>query len=262
MRHYVKGICGLLLAFSVSAMADTDYSAVEERIRALAPSATEIAISETPIEGVLMVQVSGDIVYATADGKYLIQGRVIDLETREDLTEGAKSDIRKQFMAQMDTASQISFSPQDPDYELTVFTDIDCGYCRKLHAQVDEYNEAGIAIHYMAFPRAGIGSRSYEKAVSVWCADDPQEAMTQAKAGARPGAGAVRQSDRRAVPTRPGNGCQRDPGAADPGRTVDTGLRTARPTAPEAGPHERPGCRRVSGARRLNKARQARPIVG
>jgi len=183
MRHYVKGICGLLLAFSASAVADTDYSAVEERIRALAPSATDIAISETPIEGVLMVQVSGDIVYATADGKYLIQGRVIDLETREDLTEGAKADIRKQFMAQMDTQSQITFSPEDPTYELTVFTDIDCGYCRKLHAQVDEYNEAGIAIHYMAFPRAGIGSRSYEKAVSVWCADDPQEAMTQAKAG-------------------------------------------------------------------------------
>lgn len=183
MRHYVKGICGLLLAFSASAVADTDYSAVEERIRALAPGATDIAISETPIEGVLMVQVSGDIVYATADGKYLIQGRVIDLETREDLTEGAKADIRKQFMAQMDTESQITFSPKDPTYELTVFTDIDCGYCRKLHAQVDEYNEAGIAIHYMAFPRAGIGSRSYEKAVSVWCADDPQEAMTQAKAG-------------------------------------------------------------------------------
>jgi thiol:disulfide interchange protein DsbC len=183
MRHYVKGICGLLLAFSASAVADTDYSAVEERIRALAPGATDIAISETPIEGVLMVQVSGDIVYATADGKYLIQGRVIDLETREDLTEGAKSDIRKQFMAEMDTERQITFSPEDPTYELTVFTDIDCGYCRKLHAQVDEYNEAGIAIHYMAFPRAGIGSRSYEKAVSVWCADDPQEAMTQAKAG-------------------------------------------------------------------------------
>ncbi|MEE4216182.1 MAG: DsbC family protein [Xanthomonadales bacterium] len=183
MRHYVKGICGLLLAFSASAVADTDYTAVEERIRALAPSATEIAISETPIEGVLMVQVSGDIVYATADGKYLIQGRVIDLETREDLTEGAKSNIRKQFMEQMDTERQITFSPKEPTYELTVFTDIDCGYCRKLHAQVDEYNEAGIAIHYMAFPRAGIGSRSYEKAVSVWCADDPQEAMTQAKAG-------------------------------------------------------------------------------
>jgi thiol:disulfide interchange protein DsbC len=67
-----------------------------------------------------------------------------------------------------------------------VFTDIDCGYCRKLHSQIDEYNKQGIAIHYMAFPRAGIGSHSYEKAVSVWCADDPRNALTQAKLGAEP----------------------------------------------------------------------------
>lgn len=183
MRHYIYGMCGLLLASSAPALADDDYSAVEERIRSLAPNATSIAISETPIEGVLMVQISGDIVYATADGKYLIQGRVIDLETREDLTEGAKSEIRQEIMADMDTSTQIVFTPEEPKYELTVFTDIDCGYCRKLHAQVPEYNEEGISIRYMAFPRAGIGSRSYEKAVTVWCSDDPQEAMTNAKAG-------------------------------------------------------------------------------
>ena len=179
----MKSMMGLLLAVSAPAMADEDYSAVEERIRAMAPNASSIAISETPIEGVLMVQVSGDIVYATADGKYLIQGRVIDMETREDITEGAKSEIRKELMVDIDQESQIVFAPEEPSYELTVFTDIDCGYCRKLHAQVPEYNENGISIRYMAFPRAGIGSRSYEKAVTVWCADDPQHAMTDAKAG-------------------------------------------------------------------------------
>ena len=179
----MKSMMGLLLAVSAPAMADEDYSAVEERIRAMAPNASSIAISETPIEGVLMVQVSGDIVYATADGKYLIQGRVIDMETREDITEGAKSEIRKELMVDIDQESQIVFAPEEPSYELTVFTDIDCGYCRKLHAQVPEYNENGISIRYMAFPRAGIGSRSYEKAVTVWCADDPQQAMTDAKAG-------------------------------------------------------------------------------
>jgi thiol:disulfide interchange protein DsbC len=176
-------MCGLLLAFSASAAAEDDYSAVEERIRSLAPNASSIAISETPIEGVLMVQVSGDIVYATADGKYLIQGRVIDMDTREDLTEGAKAEVRKELMADMDMSSQIVFAPEEPDYELTVFTDIDCGYCRKLHDQVAEYNQEGISIRYMAYPRAGIGSRSYEKAVTVWCSDDPQKAMTEAKAG-------------------------------------------------------------------------------
>lgn len=182
----MKGMVALLLVVSASAAAQDEFAAVEERIRGLAPNADSIAISETPIPGILMVQVAGDIVYATADGRYLIQGRVVDMETREDLTEGAKSELRRELMAGIDTSRQITFAPEEPVYDLTVFTDIDCGYCRKLHAQVNEYNEQGISIHYMAFPRAGIGSRSYEKAVSVWCAEDQQEAMTQAKAGAEP----------------------------------------------------------------------------
>ena len=183
MRQYKFAMLGLALAVSTPVLAEDDFSAVEERIRALAPNAGSIAISETPIEGILMVQVSGDIVYATSDGKYLIQGRVIDMDTREDLTEGAKAEVRREVMADMDTSNQIVFAPEEPTYELTVFTDIDCGYCRKLHEQVPQYNEEGISIRYMAFPRAGIGSRSYEKAVTVWCSDDQQQAMTEAKAG-------------------------------------------------------------------------------
>lgn len=186
MRHMIRIISGSLLICSMTAVAQDDYSAVEERIRGLAPNAKSIAISETPIEGVLMVQVQGDIVYATADGQYLIQGRVINMDTREDLTESAKSQLRAEVISSIDTTKQISFSPENPAYELMVFTDIDCGYCRKLHAQMEEYNANGIAIHYMAFPRAGIGSKSYEKAVSVWCSEDQQSALTLAKAGSDP----------------------------------------------------------------------------
>jgi thiol:disulfide interchange protein DsbC len=186
MRHINTIIMGSLLAISVNAVAQEEFTVVEERIRSLAPNAQSIAISETPIEGVLMVQINGDIVYATADGKYLIQGRVVNMETREDLTESAKSEVRRELIAGVDTTKQIAFSPENPDYELMVFTDIDCGYCRKLHAQMEEYNENGISVRYMAFPRAGIGSKSYEKAVSVWCADNQQEAMTAAKLGSDP----------------------------------------------------------------------------
>jgi thiol:disulfide interchange protein DsbC len=170
----------------MAAQAQDDNNVVEDRIRALAPNAESIAIAETPIDGILMVQVGGEILYATADGKFLIQGRVINLDTREDLTESAKTKNRKALLAGTDMSQQITFSPENPQYDVTVFTDIDCGYCRKLHAQVEEYNESGIAIHYMAFPRAGIGSHSYEKAVAVWCADDQQSAMTLAKQGAEP----------------------------------------------------------------------------
>ncbi len=183
MRHFKKGITILLLAFSLAAVAQDDYSTIEERIRSLAPNATSIAISETPIDGILQVQINGDIIYTSADGKYMFQGRIIDLDTREDLTEAAKAGLRKQLMGDIDPSGQITFSPEDPVYELIVFTDIDCGYCRKLHSQVDEYNKQGIAIHYMSFPRAGVGSRSWEKAVAVWCSSDQQSALTQAKLG-------------------------------------------------------------------------------
>lgn len=186
MRHINTIIIGSLLAISLNAVAQEEFTVVEERIRGLAPNAQSIAISETPIEGILMVQINGDIVYATADGKYLIQGRVVNMETREDLTESAKSEVRRELIAGVDTTKQIAFTPENPDYELMVFTDIDCGYCRKLHAQMEEYNENGISVRYMAFPRAGIGSKSYEKAVSVWCADNQQEAMTAAKLGSDP----------------------------------------------------------------------------
>jgi len=176
----------ILTPASGTILAKDKFQLVEERIRELAPSAKSIAVSETRMAGILQVQIGGDIVYATDDGRYLIQGRVIDLETREDITEMAKAEGRKDLLKDIDVSKQIEFVPEQTTYDLTVFTDIDCGYCRKLHSQMDEYNEQGIAIHYMAFPRAGIGSPSYDKLVSVWCADDQQAAMTAAKAGSDP----------------------------------------------------------------------------
>ena len=134
----------------------------------------------------MQVQINGDIVYATDDGKYMMQGRIIDLDTRDDLTELSKATIRKEVLDEIDTSKQITFAGDETAYDLMVFTDIDCGYCRKLHSQIEEYNDQGIAIHYMAFPRAGIGSASYDKAVSVWCASDQQGAMTNAKSGTDP----------------------------------------------------------------------------
>jgi len=188
MRRTVQIIFLAIILTSVSGiiLAKDKFELVEERIRELAPAAKSIAVSETRMNGILQVQIEGDIVYATEDGRYLIQGRVIDMDTREDLTEMAKAELRKELLLGIDVDKQIGFVPEQTTYDLTVFTDIDCGYCRKLHSQMAEYNQQGIAIHYMAFPRAGIGSESYDKFVSVWCADDQQEAMTAAKTGTDP----------------------------------------------------------------------------
>jgi thiol:disulfide interchange protein DsbC len=175
---------GLLLA-SWPAMA-SDYPEVRERIQALVGGEREIAIAESPLPGILQVRLGGDIVYMTDDGRYLLQGRLLDLETRQDLTDEARGEIRRELMNDLDRDQLISFGTDEADYEITVFTDVDCGYCRRLHEQIDEYNDAGIRIHYAAFPRAGVGSGTFEKMVSVWCAGDQQSAMDLAKAGGTP----------------------------------------------------------------------------
>ena len=180
-------ISNLLVATVFAATVDeASAGMIEEKVRTLAPNAKTIAISETPIDGLLQVQINSDIVYITSDGQYLVQGQIMDIESRANITDNAKSGIRMGLLEDLKQDEQITFSPVEPKYDLLVFTDIDCGYCRKLHDQVAEYNEEGIAIHYMAFPRAGIGSDSYDKFVSVWCADDQQAALTLAKNGDDP----------------------------------------------------------------------------
>jgi len=191
MNRKAPLITALLTCFFMgSAFAETkqnqDFDAVEAKIRALVPNAKTIAVSETPIAGLLQVQINSDIVYVTANGQYLLQGQIMDIDTRANITDQAKSGIRLGLLNGLKMDEQITFATENPKYELLVFTDIDCGYCRKLHSQIKEYNDEGIAIHYMAFPRAGIGSNSYDKAVSVWCAADQQTALTMAKQGADP----------------------------------------------------------------------------
>ena len=178
--------CLMMTAVNAGTNEDQDFNAVEAKIRSLVPNAKIIAISETPIQGLLQVQINSDIVYVTTNGQYLLQGQIMDIDTRANLTDQAKSGIRLALLTDLKQDEQIIFSPEQPKYDLLVFTDIDCGYCRKLHNQMAGYNEQGIAIHYMAFPRAGIGSDSYDKFVSVWCSDDKKEALTLAKNGTDP----------------------------------------------------------------------------
>lgn len=181
IRSAAWALMGAIIV-GTSAQAE-DFSQVEAKIRNLVPNAGTLAISETPIPGILQVQLNTDIVYTSADGTYLLQGPLYEVETRVNLTDKARAVVRREKLQHMDQSGAIDFAPEGPDYELLVFTDIDCGYCRKLHSQIAEYMEQGIAIHYLAFPRAGIGSPSYNTAVSVWCSDDRQGALTAAKAG-------------------------------------------------------------------------------
>ena len=186
-RTYAALLAGLVFSASSVALAEeTASSTVEDKIRTLVPNAKTIAISETPIMGLMQVQINSDIVYVSADGQYLLQGQIMEIDSRVNITDQAKSGIRQDLLSDLNSDEQITFAPEKAKYELLVFTDLDCGYCRKLHNQMEGYNKEGIAIHYLAFPRAGIGSASYDKYVSVWCADDQHSALTLAKNGEDP----------------------------------------------------------------------------
>lgn len=144
---------------------------------------TPYQVNSTPVSGLYEVIVGSTVYYFTGDGRHMLRGVLVDLASGENLTEATQSKARKGELDKLSGADFIEFAAAKPLYRVTVFTDIDCGYCRKLHHEMADYNALGITVRYLAFPRAGIGSASFAKAVSVWCAKDRQEAMNKAKNG-------------------------------------------------------------------------------
>lgn len=142
-------------------------------------------IGAAPIDGFREVIVGGQTLYVSDDGRYLLQGSLYDMVAQEDLSQASLAELRRELLKTIPVSDRIVFAPPDPDYTVAVFTDVECGYCRKLHSQIDEYNRLGIAVQYLAFPRMGIGSEDFEKMVSVWCAKDRRQALTDAKQGRR-----------------------------------------------------------------------------
>ena len=164
-----------------STLPNPDDPVVRAALMKVAPGVKITSIKPSPITGFKEVLVDGKVLYVSSDGKYLLQGALIDLATRTNLTDASEAVQRRGVLAAIPAERKISFAPDNPKYRVTVFTDIDCGYCRKMHAQINDYNNLGIAVDYLFFPRAGIGSESFQKAVNVWCAPDRKVALTMAK---------------------------------------------------------------------------------
>jgi thiol:disulfide interchange protein DsbC len=161
----------------------SDTSDIKDKLAVIMPDVIIESIQPLDNTGMFEAVINGEIIYFSKDARYVFQGDVIYLEKRQNITELKRVDLRQQALLSADEADMIIYEPEKTDYTLTVFTDIDCGYCRKLHQQMAQYNALGIRIRYMAFPRTGIDSESYNKAVDVWCADDRKQAMTDAKNG-------------------------------------------------------------------------------
>ncbi len=181
LRTFVFGLLALI-AFTSAHAESADSKKIREIIKQQL-KAEPTSIVKSPIEGLYEVTVPPRIFYVSADGRYVLLGNLIDINSRKNLTQEKEGLARVAALDKMGEASMIVFAPKQVKHTITVFTDIDCGYCRKLHNEIEQYNKLGIKVRYMAYPRAGIGSGSYKKAVSVWCAKDKNKAMTTAKNG-------------------------------------------------------------------------------
>ena len=160
-----------------------DITNITKRLEKLAPQEKPDSIKSTAVPGLYEVIFGSEIFYVSADGRYVIQGALLDLDTNENMTESTRIALRQTAMNKLNESEMIVFSPDKPRHTLTVFTDIDCGYCRKLHSEMDQLNGYGIKVRYMMFPRSGPNTPSFQKAVNVWCAKDQLTSMTKAKAG-------------------------------------------------------------------------------
>ena len=179
LSFFALTILGITIAYA-------DEDAVRKSLNKSLPSLKIDTIKASEAKGLFEVAAGVNILYVSEDGKYLLQGHLIDMEARKDLTEGKLADTRKLAIEKLGVDQMIIFKPEKSLHKVSVFTDIDCGYCRKLHSEMDQYMAEGITIQYLFFPRAGKGSDSYNKAVSVWCSDDRNTALTVAKKGETP----------------------------------------------------------------------------
>lgn len=173
------------LTWLLTAHADNDK--ILSQLKKARPDFNFEAISETPVKGIYRTGiVGGPTIYITEDGKYFFSGDFFEVGKTDiiNLAEKALEKDREAELAKLNTDDMIVFSPEGKLKKfIYVFTDVDCYYCQKLHAEIAEINALGIEVRYLAFPRAGIGSQSYRKIASAWCADKPREALTAMKAG-------------------------------------------------------------------------------
>lgn len=183
MRHVIAAAIAVLLAGQCAYAGDMDAAAVKKTLSDLLPGKSPDSIRPSPVPGLFEVIYGPQVIYVSEDGRFVMDGDMVDLKKGRNLTEQLRAEARRKLINSLDPDTMIVFAPRHVKHVVTVFTDVDCPYCRKLHSHMAEYNHYGIEIRYLAFPRSGVNTPSYFKAVSVWCAADRRAAITRAKRG-------------------------------------------------------------------------------
>jgi len=142
-------------------------------------------ITDAPIPGIYQVAVGANVAYVTKDGRYIIRGDIYDADTSANVSEETRARARATLLGSVDPKSMIVFKPASGQvkHTVTIFTDVDCGYCRQFHREIDKVTALGIEVHYLFYPRTGPNTESWAKADEVWCAADHNSALTRAKLG-------------------------------------------------------------------------------
>jgi thiol:disulfide interchange protein DsbC len=177
-----------LFAAAAQLHADDGDKAVRDAMHSLLPMSKIDEVVKSDLPGFYEVIVSGQIVYVSADGKYLLQGNLYNVPAKKDLTAGRLAGIREQAIEKLPASKKIVFAPEHPKHTITVFTDVDCPYCRQFHKQIDQFNRASIAVNYILYP-LDIHPGADKKASALWCAADRNAAYTAAMNGHDPGTG-------------------------------------------------------------------------
>lgn len=179
-------VCLALLATSGSAQAaDPAEKTVRDAVHSMLPFAVIDTVVKSGLPGFYEVIISGQVAYVSADGKYLLQGNLYDVPDKKDLTAARIADLRAQALAKLPASKEIVFAPAKPRHTITVFTDVDCPYCRAFHKNIAAINGLGIAVRYVMFP-LDIHPDANRQAVAVWCSKDRNAAYTAAMEGKVP----------------------------------------------------------------------------
>ena len=183
MNHLIRIF---LLVFSVivagPVAADDGIAELRDSLAKRLPQFDVSMIDKTPIDGVYQVIIGGQVLYMTRDARYMIDGNLIDLSTKKNYSEDAMAVIRLSEIEKLGEDKMIVYTPEKVKHTITVVTDIDCPYCRRLHSEMDQYLAGGVQVRYIFMPLKGQGD--YRTTVSVWCSKDQNEALDMAKAGA------------------------------------------------------------------------------
>lgn len=193
MKHFLYG--SLIFLFTMTSFIVNANSLVNtnetETIQSVRHAAARVLglrvdwVKPAPITGLFEVMTERGIFYSNIDGKYIVRGNIFDTsQSFSNLTEQSMGAMRLDKVQDF-KSSMIVYPAKKEKFKVTVFTDVDCGYCRKMHTQIEEYNALGITVQYMAFPRGGEGYPAWTSMQSLWCSDDQKKAMNELKAGSQ-----------------------------------------------------------------------------